>query len=230
MTDSDLVEAIAQRLAQIRQNIPDRVRLIAVSKTFPAETVRAAYEAGLRDFGENRITEAIAKQAELQDLTDICWHCIGHIQSNKAKKALQHFQWLHTCDSLKLAQRLNRLAGELAVTPQVCLQIKVLPDPDKYGWTVPELLESLPQLNECEFLKFQGLMTILPLNLTPDETLAAFRAVRDLGDQINAQKYPGLQMQEYSMGMSGDYPLALQAGATQVRLGQAIFGARGLLQ
>lgn len=227
MTDSDFVEAIAQRLTQIRQTIPARVRLIAVSKTFPAERIRAAYEAGVRDFGENRISEAIAKQEQLQDLTDICWHCIGHIQSNKAKKALQHFQWLHTCDSLKLAQRLDRLAGELNVNPQVCLQVKVLPDPNKYGWTIPELLDSLPQLNHCENLKIQGLMTILPLHLTPDETLAAFEAVRDLGDKINSQNYPHLQMQEYSMGMSGDYQLALKAGATQIRLGQAIFGARG---
>ncbi len=227
MTDSDFVQAIAQRLTQIRQTIPDRVRLIAVSKTFPAGAVRAAYEAGVRDFGENRISEAIAKQEELQDLTDICWHCIGHIQSNKAKKALQHFQWLHTCDSLKLAQRLDRLAGELNLTPQVCLQVKVRPDPDKYGWTVPELLDSLPQLNNCEHLKIQGLMTILPLHLTPDETLAAFEAVRDLGDKINAQNYPLMSIQEYSMGMSGDYQFALKAGATQIRLGQAIFGARG---
>ncbi|MEC4803263.1 MAG: YggS family pyridoxal phosphate-dependent enzyme [Jaaginema sp. PMC 1079.18] len=226
MKDSERVGAIAQRWQQIRQHIPDSVRLIAVSKTFPAATLRAAYEAGVRDFGENRIAEAIAKQEQLQDLTDICWHCIGHIQSNKAKKALQHFQWLHTCDSLKLAQRLDRLAAELKLTPQVCLQVKVLPDPDKYGWTVPELLASLPQLNNCEFLKFQGLMTILPLHLTPEETLAAFEAVGDLGDKINAQNYPNLQMQEYSMGMSGDYLLALQAGATQIRLGQAIFGSR----
>lgn len=227
MTDFDDVRAIAQRLTQIRQTIPDRVRLIAVSKTFPAAMVRRAYEAGVRDFGENRITEAIAKQEQLQDLTDICWHCIGHIQSNKAKKALQHFQWLHTCDSLKLAQRLDRLAEELAVTPQVCLQVKVLPDPNKYGWAATELLDSLPQLHDCQNLKIQGLMTILPLNLTPDETLAAFTAVRDLGDKINAQNYPNLQMQEYSMGMSGDYQYALKAGATQIRLGQAIFGKRG---
>ncbi|MFP4008185.1 MAG: YggS family pyridoxal phosphate-dependent enzyme [Spirulinaceae cyanobacterium] len=227
MTDSDFVEAIAQRLTLIRQTIPDRVRLIAVSKTFPAKMVRAAYEAGMRDFGENRISEAIAKQEQLQDLTDICWHCIGHIQSNKAKKALQHFQWLHTCDSLKLAQRLDRLAGELNLTPQVCLQVKALPDPNKYGWTIPELLDSLPQLNHCGNLKIKGLMTILPLHLTSDETLAAFKAVRDFGDKINSQNYPHLQIQEYSMGMSGDYLLALKAGATQIRLGQAIFGARG---
>jgi pyridoxal phosphate enzyme (YggS family) len=226
MTDSDLVLAIAQRLTGIRQQLPPQVRLIAVSKQVSAEAIRAAYAAGARDFGESRLQEAIAKQEQLQDLPDICWHFIGHLQSNKAKKVLQHFQWLHTCDNLKLAQRLNRLAAELSLTPQVCLQVKVRPDPHKYGWTVAALLDDLPQLNECHSLQIQGLMTILPLGLSAKETLAAFAAVRELGETIAAQNYSQLQIREFSMGMSGDYPLAIQAGATQIRLGQAIFGVR----
>ncbi|MGD2180805.1 YggS family pyridoxal phosphate-dependent enzyme [Lusitaniella coriacea LEGE 07167] len=217
---------LAQRLAQIRQQLPDGVRAIAVSKQFPPEAIREAYRAGVRDFGESRLQEALAKQECLQDLPDICWHFIGHPQSNKARKILESFQWIHTCDSLKLAQRLDRIAEEESCTPKICLQVKVRPDPQKYGWRVPELLADLPQLNQLEHLNIQGLMTILPLGLSEEEQFAAFEETRKLGFEIDQQGYANLKMQEFSMGMSGDYPLAVRAGATMVRLGRTIFGER----
>jgi hypothetical protein len=203
------------------------VRLIAVTKRVSVEAIREAYQAGVRDFGESQVQEAAAKQDELQDLPDITWHLIGHLQSNKAKKALTQFQWIHSCDSLKLAQRLNQLACELAVTPQICLQVKIMPDPHKYGWTIPELLEILPELDQCKALQIQGLMTIPPLGLSPQETLGVFERTRDLADEIGRQNWSNLRMQQLSMGMSEDYALAIQAGATMVRLGRIIFGERG---
>ncbi|NES86598.1 MAG: YggS family pyridoxal phosphate-dependent enzyme [Moorea sp. SIO2B7] len=219
-------DSITRRINQIRQQIPSNVRLIAVSKQVSVEVIQEAYVAGIRDFGENRLQEAIFKQKRLQDLPDICWHFIGHLQANKAKKILEHFQWIHSVDSLKLAQRLNRLAAESSQSPQVTLQVKVLPDPNKYGWEIPELLADLPQLDQCKHLKIQGLMTILPLGLSETQTLAAFETTKELAEKIAVQNWCHLQMQELSMGMSSDYLLALKAGATMIRLGNIIFGAR----
>ncbi|MDY6785562.1 MAG: YggS family pyridoxal phosphate-dependent enzyme [Cyanobacteriota bacterium] len=218
--------SITERIAQIREQLPERVRLIAVTKQVSVEAMREAYAAGIRDFGESRLQEALPKQEQLQNLPDICWHFIGHLQSNKAQKTLETFQWIHACDRLKLAQRLNRLAGELAVRPQVCLQVKVLSDPNKYGWEVAQLQTDLPQLNQCQNIAIQGLMTILPLGLSETEALAAFQATRDLSSQIGQENYPNLALEEFSMGMSGDYLLAVRAGATMVRLGRIIFGER----
>ncbi|MBD2302427.1 YggS family pyridoxal phosphate-dependent enzyme [Nostoc sp. FACHB-190] len=218
--------SIDEHIANIRASLPSSVRLIAVSKQVSAEMIRLAYNAGIRDFGESRIQEAATKQAQLQDLSDITWHLIGHLQSNKAKKALELFEWIHSVDNLKLAQRLNQLAQQLGVTPKVCLQVKILPDPQKSGWTVPELLADLGELNQCQFLQIQGLMTIPPLGLTEAEILHVFNSTHDLAKQIQLQNLPNVQIQELSMGMSGDYQLAVQAGATMVRLGTILFGDR----
>ncbi|MEB3358869.1 MAG: YggS family pyridoxal phosphate-dependent enzyme [Synechococcales bacterium] len=218
--------AIAARIAQIQSTLPPHVRLMAVTKTVSVEAMRVAYAAGIRDFGENRVQEAIAKQAKLQDLTDVTWHLIGHLQRNKAAKAVQHFDWIHSVDSLAIAQRLNDLAAQQQQTPTVCLQVKLLPDPNKYGWQPAELLNDLPQLDTCTHLNIVGLMVIPPYGLAPSEALAVFQRARDLADQIRRQSLTHLQMHHLSMGMSGDYQLAIQAGATIIRLGQIIFGER----
>lgn len=221
---------VAQRIDRIREQIPEHVRLIAVTKQVTPEAIREAYEAGVRDFAENRLQEALSKQEQLQDLSDICWHFIGHLQANKVKKVLESFQWIHSVDSLKLAQRLERLAEELSRRPQVCLQVKVLPDPNKYGWQVPELLADLPELDKCHNLSIQGLMTILPLGLSDSQALDAFNATRELAEKIGQQNWSNLQMHQLSMGMSADYLLAVKAGATMIRLGTIIFGARASSQ
>lgn len=220
------IASLTSRIDSIRQQLPASVRLIAVSKQVSAEAVREAYNCGVRDFGESRIQEAAEKQSQLQDLPDINWHLIGHLQANKAAKALEQFQWIHTLDSLKLATRLSRLAGEMSCSPQVCLQVKILPDPDKYGWSVPELLADLRELDECQHLKIQGLMTIPPLGLDDSQILEFFNSTRELADKIKQQNLQHIQMQQLSMGMSGDYHLAIQAGATMIRLGQTLFGSR----
>ncbi|OUL17692.1 YggS family pyridoxal phosphate-dependent enzyme [Nostoc sp. 106C] len=218
--------SISERIDQIRSSIPSSVRLIAVSKTVPAEIIRSAYAAGIRDFGESRIQEAASKQAELKDLSDITWHFIGHLQSNKAKKALEQFQWIHSVDNLQLAQRLDNLASQLGVSPHICLQVKILPDPSKSGWTVPELLADLPAINQYKNLQIQGLMTIPPLGLNEAENLDVFNATAKLAKTIRDQNWSHIKMDHLSMGMSSDYKLAVQAGTTMVRLGTILFGDR----
>ncbi len=148
------------------------------------------------------------------------------MQSNKAKKAIELFPWIHSVDNLKLAQRLNQLAQELGVSPQICLQVKILPDPNKSGWSVSELLADLDALNQCKFLQIQGLMTIPPLALNNAEIFSVFNSTKHLAKEIQEQNWSHIKMEHLSMGMSGDYQLAVQAGATMVRLGTILFGDR----
>jgi PLP dependent protein len=218
--------SVSERIIQLRASIPTSVRLIAVSKTVTAQVMRLAYSAGVRDFGESRIQETASKQSELQDLPDITWHFIGHLQSNKAKKAIEQFQWIHSLDNLQLAQRLNQLAQQMGVSPSVCLQVKILPDANKSGWSPEQLLVDLPILNQCENLHFQGLMTIPPLGLNDLEILDVFNRTSKLREKIQEQNWSNIQMQHLSMGMSSDYHLAIQAGSTMVRLGTILFGER----
>ncbi len=225
----DKIESIAERIEKIRSGLPGSVRLIAVTKQVPVEAIRAAYSAGLRDFGENRVQEAADKQEQLQDLTDISWHLIGHLQSNKAAKALQQFQWIQSVDSLKLAQRLDRLAGELSCRPSICLQVKVLPDPDKFGWNIRELMADLAELDKFQYLSVRGLMTILPQGLDDSQTLEGFNGLKELAEKINEQNWSNIKMEQLSMGMSADYHLAIGAGATMIRLGRVLFGERKIM-
>ncbi|MGB6166798.1 MAG: YggS family pyridoxal phosphate-dependent enzyme [Geitlerinemataceae cyanobacterium] len=216
--------SISDKIQEINQQLTPDIRLIAVTKKVSVEKIREAYAAGIRDFGENRVQEALEKQEQLQDLNDICWHFIGHLQTNKAKQAVESMDWIHTVDSLRILQRLNKLAGELNKKPKICLQVKMLPDPDKYGWLPDELLAACPELEAAEHLDIQGLMTILPLGLSDSEIFEAFQETQKFKDKINQTSQ--LQVQELSMGMSGDYLLAIQAGATMIRVGRSIFGDR----
>ncbi|MGL5879241.1 MAG: YggS family pyridoxal phosphate-dependent enzyme, partial [Xenococcaceae cyanobacterium] len=190
------------------------------------EAMRQAYAAGVRDFAENRLQEALSKQEQLQDLSDLTWHFIGHLQANKARKVVENFQWIHSVDNLKLAQRLDRVSLELSRQPQIFLQVKILPDPNKFGWEIDELLSDLAQLDELKHLSIQGLMTILPLDLSDAQILAAFETTYELAQKIKQQNWSHIQMNELSMGMSDDFLLASKAGSTMVRLGRIIFGER----
>jgi PLP dependent protein len=180
------------RISTITSQLPPSVRLIAVSKTVPAEIIRVAYAAGIRDFGENRIQEAAAKQV----------------------------------DSLAIAQRLDTLAAELKVKPQICLQVKILPDPTKFGWSPTQLLADLPALKNLNNLQFQGLMTIPPVGLDDSQILDVFNNTSILAQQLKLRNFANMPMTELSMGMSGDYHLAIDAGSTMVRLGTILFGTR----
>jgi PLP dependent protein len=221
-----------QRITEFCQTIPPPVRIIAVTKTMPSDAIRAAYAAGIRDVGESRVQEAATKQAELQDLTDLRWHCLGHLQSNKAKKALSVFHWFHSIDSLELAQKLDRLAQdppEIAAfpdKPQICLQVKFRPDENKSGWDPQTLLQALPDLDRLTAVQICGLMVIPPFGLPPDETLSIFQEAVALAQTIQQQGWQRLRMTELSMGMSDDYSLAIKAGSTMIRPGRILFGDR----
>lgn len=218
--------SFSNHLQEFQRTVPATVRVVAVTKKKSVDVIRDAYGAGLRDFGESRVQEAIAKQEQLQDLKDITWHLIGHLQSNKAAKAIEHFSWIHSVDSLKLAKRLHYAALDLHRRPRVCLQVKMRPDPDKYGWVPDELLADLPTLDQLHGLNIVGLMTIPPLGLSTDETLQCFCDVRNLAHKIQTQPWQHITMNELSMGMSEDYELAIQAGATLIRPGRRLFGDR----
>ncbi len=219
-----------QHIRQICQGIPPGVRVMAVTKTVPADQVRLAYGAGIRDFGENRIQEALPKQEELQDLKDVTWHFIGRLQSNKVRKAIEQFDWIHTVDSLKLAERLHRIAQELGRSPQVSLQVKLRPDDTKGGWPLPDLVQALPQLQHYDHLRIGGIMVIPPRALSPGETLTLFQEAHRLFQDLQRDFPPAagspFQWQHLSLGMSNDYPLALESGTTLVRLGSLLFGDR----
>ncbi|MGG6267021.1 YggS family pyridoxal phosphate-dependent enzyme [Leptolyngbya sp. AN03gr2] len=219
-----MIASLQDHISEFCAKIPPTVRIIAVTKTVSPEAMRAAYAAGIRDFGENRVQEAESKRAELQDLTDVTWHFIGHLQSNKAQKAIELFDWIQSIDSLKLAQRLDRLAGERSLKPQVCLQVKLRPDPNKAGFSVAELWEAVPQLERLENLQIRGLMVIPPIDLESAETLELFQQAKEIGEKIRQQS--NLPLDQMSMGMSDDYAIAIQAGATMIRPGRVLFGAR----
>lgn len=222
---------IAQSMTQRDPRDQQRpVRLVAVTKTFSAEVVRAAYAAGLRDFAENKVQEGIAKRLELRDLTGVTWHFIGTVQSNKSRKVLENFDWIHSVDSLKLAKRLNQQAQELNRCPTCCLQVKLAPDPNKSGFEPPELLAALSALSQLAHLQIVGLMAIAPYGWGPSQTQAVFERAQDLARQISQivqQKgWETIQMNELSMGMSGDFEAAIAAGSTLIRIGSGLFGQR----
>ncbi|MBD2089445.1 YggS family pyridoxal phosphate-dependent enzyme [Microcoleus sp. FACHB-1515] len=225
MGAADAIE-ITDRIGEIRAKIPDSVRLIAVTKQVSIAAMRVAYAAGIRDFGESKVQEAATKQAALQDLTDVTWHLIGHLQTNKAAKAIEQFDWIQSVDSLKLAQRLNALSDSQAKRPSVCLQVKMLPDPNKYGFAIDQLLKNLEFLDRCTHLHIAGLMVIPPYQLAPEQTRSVFVQTRELAEKIRQQPWTNLHIEELSMGMSDDYLLAVEAGATMIRLGRILFGDR----
>ncbi|HTL88931.1 MAG TPA: YggS family pyridoxal phosphate-dependent enzyme [Leptolyngbya sp.] len=219
-----MLALLQDHIAQFCATVPPPVQIIAVTKTVSTAAMRSAYAAGIRHFGENRIQEAEAKRAELQDLTDVTWHFIGHLQSNKSHKAIELFDWIQSVDSLKLAQRLDRLAQERNRNPQICLQVKIMSDPSKSGFSVLELWEAMPQLEQLKHLQIRGLMVIPPMNLDENATLALFQQAKELTQTIRQRS--DLQLDQLSMGMSNDYGLAIQAGATMIRPGRVLFGAR----
>jgi len=211
-------------LQTLLSSLPPAVCLVAVSKTVGSEKIRWAYDCGIRDFGESRLQEALPKMVALADLPDITWHFIGRLQTNKARRIIEHFSWIHSVTDLAIAERLNRLASELQRRPQVCLQVKLWQDDQKSGWSESQLWQSLNQLQELDNLDWRGLMAILPLGLGPAERLEYFQRVAHLAQCLRAQS--SLPLTELSLGMSEDYGQAIAAGATMVRLGSIIFGAR----
>lgn len=220
-------ERIARAAARVRRN-PDCVTLMAVSKTVEPERIKQAYAAGLRAFGENRVQEFAEKVMELDDLKDAEWHLIGHLQTNKAKKAVELFPAIDSVDSLRLAEKLNQSAQQMGKTIAVLLEIKVGKEDSKAGIPLdsPELGQVLRAAAGFDHLQIRGLMTVPPFTENPDGARPYFRLLRDLRDSIAARNLPRVQMDVLSMGMSHDFEVAIEEGSTCVRVGTAIFGAR----
>jgi pyridoxal phosphate enzyme (YggS family) len=200
----------------------DTVTLIPVSKGQPPEVVRAAAEVGLSVFGENRIQEAKAKISLCP--SRLRWHMIGHLQTNKCREAVRLFELIHSVDSLHLAAELDRCAERAAKTVRVLLEVNVAGEASKYGYPPAQLLAELPELNRLRRLEIHGLMTMAPWAPDPEKARPVFRRLREL--QAECGSILGAPLSELSMGMSGDFEVAIEEGATMVRVGTALFGER----
>ncbi|HJM62566.1 MAG: YggS family pyridoxal phosphate-dependent enzyme [Roseibacillus sp.] len=225
---------IGANLCAVRQRVdraagrsgrdPSAVELLVVTKTWPPEVIAEVLEAGHELLGENKLQEAWAKIPELP--ASARWHFIGHLQRNKARKALDLFEAIHSVDSLRLAHYLDRVAGELGKRPRIYLQVNAVGEESKSGFAVEELREALPGLLSLENVELAGLMSIPPAAEDPEIARSSFRELRKLRDDLEAEfeaSLPGL-----SMGMSHDFEVAIEEGATIVRVGSSIFGSRGV--
>ena len=238
---SDLVDSIRENYqhtlhqiasaARKRDRNPDDIRLVVVTKTHPLETVQAAIEAGVRILGENYPEEGAMKIQSLAAQSGVEWHMIGHVQSRKAKLVVDHFALLHSLDSLKLAQRLDRFASEREQPLPVLLEFNVGGEQSKSGWIASDeahwdiLIPEVESILALAHLRVRGLMTMPPLETNPEEARGYFQRLRRLRDHM-AARFPGTEWRELSMGTSADYTVAVEEGATLVRVGTAIVGAR----
>ena len=232
------VTSVVKNLAEVHERIsaaarhagrrPEEIVLMAVSKTFPPEIIRAAYNAGQRLFGENRVQEFADKAGALQALADAEWHLIGHLQTNKAAKAAELFNAVDSVDSLRLAEKLNAAAQKAHKQLPVLIEINVGGEAAKSGVPPdsPELEQLLNAAPLLTALQFRGLMTIPPFTDDPQQARPYFRPLRELRDQIAARHLPALNLDVLSMGMSHDFEVAIEEGSTCVRVGTAIFGER----
>lgn len=201
---------------------PDEVRLLAVSKKKPAAAVLEAYAAGQRDFGENFVQEGLEK-IEAVNQVDVIWHFVGHLQANKTRDVARHFQWVHTIDRFKIARRLNEQRPEDAPPLNVCIEVNIDAEASKSGASVDEVASLAAAVDELPRLKLRGLMCLPAIRDTFEEQRRPFARLRELLQSLNAS---GLSMDTLSMGMTADYAAAIREGATIVRIGTAIFGAR----
>ena len=206
---------------------PSEVEVIAVTKTHGAEVVKEAWDAGLRIVGENKVQEAAWKKPA--SVTGPMWHLIGHLQSNKARKALELFDFFHSVDSAALADRMNAIAQDIGAAPHILLEVNVSGEKSKSGMKPEEVAETIRILMEhCPRVTLEGLMTMAPFSENPEDARPYFRRLRELRDETERQF--GIVLPRLSMGMSGDYEVAVEEGATWVRLGTVLFGERPKLK
>jgi len=230
-----VVATIASNLQSVRSRIdaaarrvgrePSHVRLIAVSKTFGVDHVRAAWSAGQREFGENKVQEALQKIGDAADMA-IQWHLIGHLQSNKARKAASAFACIHSVDSVDLLRKLDAAAVELTAAPEVLVQVDLAHEDTKFGAAADDARRIVDVAHTARAVRLAGLMLIPPWNEDQEQTRPWFRRLRDLRDTWLAEGVPADSLAHLSMGMSHDFEAAIEEGATLVRVGTAIFGKR----
>lgn len=219
------LEEIRRRMAEAARRSgrdPASIRLVAVSKTYPAEAVAAAAATGQRVFGESRVQESRDKIPACP--SGLEWHFIGHLQKNKVRQALPLFPFFHSIDSTALAGAIDRIAGETGVKAQGLLEVNVSGEETKHGFTPEELRAQFPTLSKLPHLRIRGLMTMAPYSDNPEDARPVFRTLRELRDELQSTyQHP---LPDLSMGMSGDFEPAIEEGATLVRVGSSIFGAR----
>lgn len=233
-----MYEGIPRRLAEVRNQIADAatragrtpadVRLIAVSKTHPIDAVRAAADAGQIDFGENKVQEALHKIAQSTD-TSLRWHLIGHLQSNKARKAAAAVHSIHAIDSVDLLKRVDQAAAAAGRTIDVLVQVDLALEETKFGAPEAALPGIFAAAAECAAARVTGLMLLPPLAENPEDARPWFTRLRGVRERLRDTGVPGERLRELSMGMSHDFPVAIEEGATMVRVGTAIFGERHYL-
>jgi len=229
-----MAEEIRERLVRVREQIAraaeragrraEDITLIAVSKTFDSATVQQAVDAGAGDLGENRVQEAMTKVPAVRGA--VRWHLIGHLQSNKARQAVEAFDVIHTIDSGELAERVDRIAGETGRRPAVLVQVDLAHEESKSGANEDRLPDIIKALDSAQHLEFRGLMTLPPFFDSPEQTRPYFRRLREILETLNRLRGPQQRLTELSMGMSHDFEIAIEEGATMVRVGTAIFGSR----
>lgn len=229
---------IAENLQQVRNNIvracqaagrdPKEVTLVAVSKTKPVELLKEAYDADARVFGENKVQEIMDKYDKLPD--DIQWHMIGHLQRNKVKYIVDKVAMIHSVDSVRLAETIEQEAAKHNVRVPILIEVNVAEEESKFGVKTEEVLPLIRQISEFPHLEVKGLMTIAPYVENPEENREIFRQLKKLSVDIAAKNINNITMSVLSMGMTGDYEVAVQEGATMVRVGTGIFGEREYLR
>ncbi len=218
-------EQIAQAAAKAGRDVKD-VELVAITKTHPAQKLREAVEAGQTLFGESRVQEARAKIPELS--STIRWHFVGHLQKNKVRQALPLFEMIHSVDSLALAQDINRIAEEEGLYPRILLEVNVAGEGSKFGFAPDDLREQMEALLALPRLSIEGLMCIPPLAVESEDSQKFFVQVRELRDSL--EKEFNMKLPQLSMGMTQDFAVGIEEGATLVRVGTAIFGERSKKQ
>lgn len=224
---ADSYRKIKRHVAQIAKECgrdPEELTLVSVSKTFSWDQVAPAYEARCRDFGESRIQDALPKIEEAPQ--DIHWHFIGTLQKNKVRKAVSNFSLIHSVDSLELAEKIAACGNEIGVSPPVLLQVNTSGEKTKHGLTKRQWKNRLEQVFSLNNLMVAGLMTIAPFSHDPEVIRDCFTLLREFRDEINEELPRRKKLKHLSMGMTNDYPIAIEEGATILRIGSAIFGER----
>jgi pyridoxal phosphate enzyme (YggS family) len=232
---SDLTTAIASRLNDVRRRMdaaarragrdPAEIRLIGVSKTWGLDSVRAAGAAGLTDFGENRVQEALEKIDQTTDMK-IAWHLIGHLQSNKVRRAAGSFAWIHSIDDVELLRRIDLAAADQNASPSVLVQVDLAGETTKHGAPITGVPRIFDAGLACRAARIEGLMVLPPWSTDPETARPYFRRLAELRGSLRAQGVDHRMLRHLSMGMSHDFEVAIEEGATMVRVGTAIFGRR----
>ena len=225
---------LADKLNLVKKNIedacniagrsPEEVTLIAVSKTKPIEMLKEAYDAGARVFGENKVQEIVDKYDQMP--SDVQWHMIGHLQRNKVKYIIDKVSMIHSVDSVRLAETIEKEAAKKALCMPILVEVNVAEEESKFGLTVEEVLPFLEEISSFQHIKVMGLMTIAPFVSDPEENREVFQKLKKLSVDIEAKNINNVNMSVLSMGMTNDYQVAVEEGATMVRVGTGIFGER----